>query len=109
MCFQKVNEPLQTSETSIGTENEPRESPKDSELGVDSPSDFNESISTPDSDSVSLQDAFAQRKQDFVKKSLARVVRAKEKRFEVKPRVHVKPKPAKKETKKKAKKKPSDR
>jgi hypothetical protein len=43
-----------------------------------------------DSNTTALQDAFARRKQDFVKKSLARVKRAKAKRFEVKPRVHIK-------------------
>lgn len=45
---------------------------------------------TDGSSTTGLQDAFARRKQDFVKKSLARVERAKAKRFEVTPRVFVK-------------------
>ncbi|XP_031548767.1 uncharacterized protein LOC116286393 [Actinia tenebrosa] len=45
---------------------------------------------TDGSSATRLQDAFARRKQDFVKKSLARVERAKAKRFEVTPRVFVK-------------------
>lgn len=55
-----------------------------------------ESSSSTENGAVSLQEAFAARKKDFVTKSLARVARAKEKRFEVKPRVHVKQKIRKK-------------
>lgn len=72
---------------------------KDSEIRQDANALTNEP--SLEGDSVSLQEAFAARKQDFVAKSLARVARAKEKRFEVKPRVHLKKKGDKSQQQKK--------